>query len=536
MPLTNETVSALPLALCVIPAALAVITYPLARAARPLGPALNLIGTGAVTVLAAMMMLQTMGGHVLVGLARELRADALSAVLVLAISGISFAAAVYTVSYMRLGPLLGRVTHAAGEERVGRRLATFYALSQAFLATMLWACLTNNIIGLYVSVEASTIASGLLVAFYWDRRALEASYKYLMLLTVGIAFALFGCVLLYASAAPHLGGHAGVRAMLISDLPRAAGEIPRSMALLIMACFIVGFGTKAGIAPFHPWLPDAHAEAPGPVSALLSGVMIKMAIYALARTLAIFFPVAAYHPVAVFFVILAAFTMLLGGVMCLAQDDLKRMLAYSSVSQMGYIAMGIGLVGMGFSKELGYLAGYGAIFHLLNHALSKALLFLAVGAVIYVTAGRKMSELSGLARRMPATAVCFFVAAFAISGVPPFNGFWSKLTLYFAAAEARLWWAMGIAVGASLLTLLAFVRAGYRAFWSDGDAHDAPAQAAGGDPSSEEAGHGAPGQDAPVAMLIPMAVLALLCVVIGIFPDLVYPIIDPAARALANVF
>jgi hydrogenase-4 component F len=521
----NEVQSLLLLAICVIPAALAVITYPLARLFRPFGPALNILGASVATALAIPIAMQAAGGQVLVGLGREFRADGLSALLVLVISVVSLAAAIYGVPYMRLRPLLERVRDAAGRDVTGRdvtgrRLATFYALSQAFLSTMLWACLTNNIVMLYVAVEASTIASGLLVAFYWDRRSLEAAYKYLMLLTVGIAFALVGCVLLYASAAPHMAGQAGVRAMLISDLPGVAAQIPHGIALVILSFLIVGFGTKAGIAPFHPWLPDAHAEAPSPVSALLSGVMIKMAAYALVRVLSIFLPLAAYHPVAMFVIVLSAFTMLLGGVMCLAQDDLKRMLAYSSVSQIGYITMGAGLIGVGFDQTARYLGGYGGLFHLLNHALSKGLLFLAVGAIIYKTSGlRRMSELRGIARRMPVTAVCFFVAAFAISGMPPFNGFWSKLTLYLAAARAELWWALGIAIGTSLLTLIAFVRAGYLVFWSDADTE------VGEDELAE----------APAAMLIPMGVLAALCVVIGLFPQIVYPLLDPAVKVLARI-
>jgi proton-translocating NADH-quinone oxidoreductase chain N len=525
-----ESQSSLLVTICVVPFALAVMTYPLSRAARQLGPVLNLLGAAFATVLAVSIAMSALAGEVLVSQSGGphaeglwallmLRADGLSALLVLVISVVSLAAAVYSFPYMRLQPLLDRVAHN-GADTTGKRLATFYALSQAFLGTMLWACLTNNIVMLYVSVEASTIASGLLVAFYWDRRSLEAGYKYLMLLTVGIAFALFGCVLLYASAAPHVPEGAGVHAMLISDLPEVVGKIPHGVALLILTFFIVGFGTKAGLAPFHPWLPDAHAEAPSPVSALLSGVMIKMAIYALARTLSIFLPIAQYHPVALFVIVLAAFTMLLGGVMCLAQDDLKRMLAYSSVSQIGYIAMGIGLIGIGFGQTVGYLGAYGAVFHLLNHALSKAGLFLAVGAIIYSTSGRRMSELGGLARRMPVTAITFFVAAFAISGMPPFNGFWSKLTLYLAAAKAELWWAVGIAIVASLLTLIAFIRAGYRVFWSDADSEETKAEA----------------REAPTAMLVPMCALAALCVLIGLWPQSVYPLLDSAARALARIF
>jgi hydrogenase-4 component F len=507
------------LAICLAPASLAVVTYPVARAARQLGPVLNLLGAAAATALAIPIAASALRGEVLVGASRQLRADGLSALLVLVVAVVSLAAAIYAFPYMRLGPLLDRVKQN-GADATQRRLAIFYALSQAFLATMLWACLTNNIVFLYVAVEASTIASGLLVTFYWDRRSLEAGYKYLMLLTVGIAFALFGCVFLYAAAAPHVPEGAGMQAMLISDLPDVVGKIPHGIALVILAFFIVGFGTKAGLAPFHPWLPDAHAEAPSPVSALLSGVMIKMAIYALARTLSIFLPLAAFHPVAVFVIVLAAFTMLLGGVMCLAQDDLKRMLAYSSVSQIGYIAMGVGLIAVGFGQTVSYLGGYGALFHLLNHALAKAGLFLAVGAVIYTTSGRRMSEVRGLARRMPITAVTFFVAAFAISGMPPFNGFWSKLTLYLAAAKAELWWALGIAILTSLLTLVAFVRTGYRVFWSDGGAPEQKAEL----------------REAPVAMLVPMGALSGLCLLIGLWPQSVYPLLHSAAQTLARLF
>jgi len=511
----HNVISTTPILICAIPAALAVVTYPLARLWRPLGAALAVLGLAATTALAVPMLVDTARGQVYTSLHRELRADSLSSLLVVLIGVVGVVALLYSIPYITHR----RITNAAGRDITDRRVASFYALCLLFIATMFWACLTNNIIMLYIAVEASTIASGLLVAFYWDKHSLEAGYKYLMLLTVGIAFALFGSVLLYATAAPLFPRAGGIHALLISDLATVAGRIPSGMALLIMAFFIVGFGTKAGLAPFHPWLPDAHAEAPSPVSALLSGVMIKTAIYALARVMTIFFPVGAYHPVAMFLIVIGAFTMLLDAIMIMAQDDLKRMLAYSSVSQMGYIAMGLGLVGIGLGGEVGYLGGYGSVFHIVNHAISKAVLFLAVGAVLYATAGRSMDHLRGLAKSMPATAVCFFIAALAIAGVPPFSGFWSKLTLYFAGAEAHLWWAVGIAIGSSLLTLAAFVRAGYKVFWSDGDASVAVT----------------PAKRVPLTMLVPMAALTSLVIVFGVYPKLLFPLLDPAAKMLAHI-
>jgi hydrogenase-4 component F len=486
------------------PAGAGVLAWLLGRVRRVLAESLALLGAAVSLALAIAMVGPVLRGQVLTGWGRELRVDSLSALLVVLISGVGLPAALFAVRYMRHR----RLHDGQGQDITEARLPVFYALFLFFLATMLWGCVTNNIIMLYVAVEATTIASGLLVAFYWDRRSLEAGYKYLMLLTVGITFALFACVLLYASAARYLPG---VNAMLISELRGVAGLIPRSVAVFVAAFFIVGFGTKAGIAPFHPWLPDAHAEAPSPVSALLSGVMIKMAAYALARTVTIFFP--AYHALTVFVVVLGGFTMLLGAVMALVQDDLKRLLAYSSVSQMGYVIMGLG-----FGTYLGL---YGSLFHLINHAAAKALLFLSVGAVIYATSARSMSELGGLGKRMPITAVCFFIGAFSLSGLPPFSGFMSKLTIFLAGAEVGMWTAVGVAVFTSLLTLIVVFRAGQAVFW--------------GSPRSASAGAESV-REAPASLWIAMAALAGVTVLLGVYPQLAYPLLNRAALSIAGLF
>jgi len=486
------------------PATAGLLAWVLGRLRRSLAEALAVLGTAVTLAVAAMITGQVLQGRILTGWGLELRVDGLSALIVLVISGISLPTTVYAIRYLRHR----RLFDSEGRDITDARLPSFYGLYLLFIATMLWGCVTNNIIMLYVAVEASTIASGLLVAFYWDRRALEAAYKYLLLLTVGITFALFAAVLLYASAAPYLPG---VNAMLISELRGVVGLIPRSVAIFIIAFFVVGFGTKAGLAPFHPWLPDAHAEAPSPVSALLSGVMIKMAAYALARTVTLFYP--AYSPLTAFLVIVGGFTMLLGGVMALAQDDLKRLLAYSSVSQMGYVIMGLG-----FGS---YLGVYGGLFHLLNHAIAKALLFLAVGAVLYATSARSISQLGGLGKHMPITAACFFVGAFSISGLPPFAGFMSKLTIFLAGVEAGRWGAVSVAIFSSLLTLIVVVRAGQAVFY--------------GSPASPVAPDQAP-REVPVSLWAPMAVLAALSILLGICPQLVYPLLNGAAVSIAGVF
>ena len=498
-----EITSPLPVVVFLVPVAAGLLVFAAARLGRRFGQSVTLAAALITAALGGVMAVETARGTILTAWGNELRVDALSALLVLVIGVVGFLSATYSLQYVQREAFRQRV----GVGKVERRLSIFYGLLLWFLGTMVWGCVTNNIIMLWVAVEATTLTSGLLVAFFWDRRALEAGYKYLMLLTVGITFALFGCVLVYAAAAA-TGVLDGRQALLMSEVRSVAGLLPPRTALLAAALLFVGFGAKAGIAPFHPWLPDAHAEAPTPVSVLLSGVMIKMALYALARTVGLFYP--DWPALAVFAVALGAFTMVIGIVLAMSQDDLKRLFAYSSVSQIGYVLAGVGLGT--------YLGAFGGLFHLLNHAIFKALLFMCAGAVIYATGARRISELGGLAKRMPVTGACFLVGALAISGFPPFNGFWSKLTIYLALARSGLWWAAIIAVATSVLTMVALVRPAYRVFWA------APA-------------NGAPVRDAvrevPVTLWLPMVILAAACLVLGIVPQVVYPLLDRAAAVLA---
>jgi proton-translocating NADH-quinone oxidoreductase chain N len=493
--------SALPAAVFLLPLLAGVIVISATRTNRALQQWISVLTMALVTGLGTWMAYRILRGVVLTTWHRELRVDALSALMVVIIGGIGLLASVYSVRYME---------KRMAEGPAARRTSTFYGLLLWFLGTMLWGCVTNNVIMLYVAIEATTLTSGLLVAFYWDRRALEAGYKYLMLLTIGITFALFGCVLLYASAAA-TNKLDGGSALLISDVRRVVQFIPGGTAAITVAFLIIGFGTKAGIAPFHPWLPDAHAEAPTPISVLLSGVMIKMSLYALARTVSIFYP--AWPQVTIFIVALGTFTMLLGIILALSQNDLKRLLAYSSVSQMGYVLVGIGLGT--------YLGCYGGLYHLLNHALCKSLLFMCVGAVMYATGARRISELGGLRSQMPITSTCYFLGALALAGFPPLNGFWSKLTIYLALARAGLWWAAGLAILASILTMVVMVRAGYRVFW-------------GNLPTT---GSASPSnlKEVPARMFVPMMILAAICVLLGTYPQAPYPLLDRAAGVLATL-
>jgi hydrogenase-4 component F len=488
--------SIVPAVVFLLPMLAGAIVFSATRMGRAFQQWVCVLTAALVTGMSAWMAYRVLQGVVLTTWRGELRVDALSALMVVIIGGIGLLTSVYSARYLE-------------ERTAAGRIRIFYGLLMWFLGTMLWGCVTNNVIMLYVAIEATTLTSGLLVAFYWDRRALEAGYKYLMLLTIGITFALFGCVLLYAGAAA-TDKLAGGSALLISDIRNVAQFIPSGTAAIAIAFLVIGFGTKAGIAPFHPWLPDAHAEAPTPISVLLSGVMIKMALYAMARTVSIFYP--AWPQVTIFLVALGTFTMLLGIILALTQDDLKRLLAYSSVSQMGYVLVGIGLGT--------YLGCYGGLYHLLNHAIYKSLLFMCVGAVMYATGVRRISELGGLRKQMPITSACFFLGALAIAGFPPLNGFWSKLTVYLALGRAGLWWAAVIAILVSILTMVVMVRAAYRVFWGERGSSSASALVV---------------REVPARMWVPMVFLAGMCALLGIYPQLPYPLLNRAAAVLATL-
>lgn len=496
----------MPILVFVIPTVCGVISLSFRRAGALFHSAVSILGLVGTLAISMEITSEVLRGNVLVTLNNAVYADGLSALMVLLGSCIGILVAIYSLRYIPI--------HVAHRSDAPQKLSTYYGLLLLFLGMVNWTCVTNNIVWLYVTLEATTLATVFLVTFYWDRGSLEGGYKYFMLATVGIIFSLFGLVLIYSGAA-ELPEMQGRDVLLITELSRIGQKIPRSVVLLASALLIAGFGTKAGLVPFHAWLPDAQ-EAPAPVSALLSGIVTKVGAYAIARTVAIFAP--QYPAIIIFVVIMASLSMVVGVLMALVQDDIKRMLAYSSVSQIGYVVEGLGLGT--------YLGIYGGLFHLVNHTIVKVLLFLSAGAIAHVTGTRKISELGGLAHRMPITTFCFFIGALAIGGLPPFNVFMSKFTLFVAVADAGLIWAAVIAVFTGLLTVACFVRAAMRIFWGK------PSEVA----RALEIAYADGGEGRlPMSMIIPMVLLALVTVVIGLYPGLVHPLLDSATEGILRV-
>jgi multicomponent Na+:H+ antiporter subunit D len=286
-----------------------------------------------------------------------------------------------------------------------------------------------------------------------------------------------------------------------------------SVATLLIVLLIAGFGVKAAIVPMHTWLIDAHPAAPSGISAMLSGVVIKTAVFALFRILFVDFPFVTFdwRPVIGF---VAIITMIVASISALLQTDLKRLLAYSSVLNIGFIFIGFAVVTS--TNNLGPTASF---FQILNHAVAKGLLFLCAGAFLHAAGTRDLGQLGGIGKKMPLTALAFGIGAFAIAGVPPLNGFYSKILLLWSAAQ------LGGLLGYSLLIIGLLSSAVAIYFYLR-----IVQVIAFGDPSRKLADV----KEAPKTMLIAMLILAALCIVIGVYPTPFYNLAQQVASALAN--
>jgi len=335
------------------------------------------------------------------------------------------------------------VTRGEVEER---RTGRFFGLLHLFIATMYLTVLADNLGVMWVAIEATTIVSALLVGFYRKKEGLEAAWKYLIICTVGIAFAMLG-IILTNHAASLITGAGGEVSLSWHMLYPVADKLDPSLMKLAFIFIVVGYGTKAGLFPLHTWLPDAHSQAPSPVSAILSGVLLNCAIYALIR----------FHQLTVLATnsnysgqILIGFGLLsmVGALpFILVQKDIKRLLAYSSVEHVGIIIVAIGLGGF-----LGYM---GALLHLINHSLGKATLFLSAGTLAQEYRSKYMHKMQGIGQLLPITGTVFLVGLFAIAGAPPFGLFFSEMSIASRGFQVH-----GFSLGIIFLMAVAIVFTG----------------------------------------------------------------------------
>jgi hydrogenase-4 component F len=376
--------------------------------------ALNAAGFFGVLILGVRLFkaVVTNGGNALSAWGEFLRADALSAWMVLLIAVVSLAASLYAAFYFRAD--LADAVVTAG------RVREFYVLTPLFAAGMLLVVLANNLGVMWIAVEAMALSSVFLVALYNRETSLEAAWKYVMLGSLGLVLALFGTIFTYAAAIGRTGG--AMPSFNWSRLMTMAPALDHHLMTLAFVFALVGYGTKAGLAPMHTWLPDAHSEAPSPTSAMLSGISLKIAVYALLRfhiLTSACLGSGFSHDLLLGFGLLS---MLLAGPFILVQTNLKRMLAYSSLEHVGLICVAVGMNAP--------LTVFGALLHMGYHALTKPVLFFAAGHVhqhCHTLDFRRIG--GGLVRTMPVTALVLGLAAVAVSGLPPFGLFVSELTV-----------------------------------------------------------------------------------------------------------
>ena len=388
----------------------------------------------------------------------------------------------------------------------------YYSLLVLMTVTIIGLSCTGDLFNLWVWFEAMAISTFFLVAFYRQQpNALEAGVKYMVQSAVGSAFVVLGISLVLMETGT-------------LDLMEISSSVQQGDPFLLVAgaLFLVGFGVKAALVPLHTWLPDAHSQAPSGISAMLSGIVIEAGLIALLRALGALSP--ATSKWGILLLVFAAFNMLIGNLMALRQTQVKRLLAFSSVSHMGYILLGLG-VAIAFGTADG---ATGSFFHVINHAFMKGLAFLSAGALLYalyIARGSHnplmVEDLNGAARRYPLVAFTFSVAVLGLGGLPPLSGFMSKWQIFAAGFETQNTAVMVLVVFAALNSVLSL---GYYAPMVNRIYRNTP---------SEAVRAAAP---IPANMVVPLVILAVLVIGLGFAPSLVSWITDPAAVTLLSIF
>ena len=433
-----------------------------------------------------------------------LQLDALGRLVLSITSTLFLMSAVYGVGYLQREGSGARKDFEEGLYFDNAPEATFTACLLLFLATMTLASLSQPFGLLWVAIEATTLASAPLIYFHRHHRSLEATWKYLLICSVGIALALLGNFFLAVAAS--VPGETQTQLPLV--LPALLAGSPHLQVVWVKAAFLlflVGYGTKAGFAPLHTWLPDAHSEAPSVVSALLSGALLNCALLGILRAQQVCAAVGEAAFARELLVGFGLLSMAVAAVFIPGQTDFKRMLAYSSVEHMGILAFGIGLGGAGT---------FGALLHAVNHSLTKAMLFLVAGNILAAYQSKSTERVQGVLRTLPASGTLWMLGLFAITGSPPFGPFVSEFIILKAALDQGR-----TLVAVAYLALLAVIFVGM--------ATTVLGMAQG--PSTRMAPIGRE----PILRIAPPVVLVVAVLLLGVYvPPAIRDAIEQAARAL----
>lgn len=410
------------------------------RGIRPVVNAINAAGCAALLVTAFALVSRVYEHGQFFAAGKWLYLDSLSAIFLGVLAVLATVTGLYSYGYMKQEVEHGEVSVAT--------LCNYYGFFQMFIFTMVLVITTNNLILMWAGVEATTIASAFLVGIYGQNSSLEAAWKYIVICTVGVAFGLYGTVLVYSNAAAAMTaqGLDASDAIFWTEALRYASGLDHTLMYLAFVFVLIGFGTKAGLFPMHAWLPDAHSEAPSPTSALLSAVLLKAAVLVIlryyiliSRSISTTVPQNMLLTFGLLSVLVAAFSMI-------SQNDIKRRYAYCSVENMGIIA-----VGLGFGGPLGIFA---ALFHVISHSLAKGLVFCVSGNVLLKYGTRDMATVRGMLKIMPVSAVFLAAGTLALGGLPPFSLFLSEFMVIVSGITA------GHTVLVAVLALLLMVALG----------------------------------------------------------------------------
>ena len=404
---------------------------------RPYAPEANTAFSLATLIAAAALAARVIGGGSFSAADEQFFIDAFNVFLVALTAFVGLTTSLFSRPYMRVELAHRRVSPG--------RLRLYHSMYQLFMLTMLAALTTNNMGLLWVAMEGATLSTVLLVTLYRTPQSLEAGWKYFILCGVGIAQALFGTILLYVAAEKVLGSQ-GVTALLWTHLDAVRSQLEPAVLALAFVFLLVGYGTKVGLAPLHSWLPDAHAEGPTPISAVLSGLLLNVALYAVVRCKVL---VEGSLHSALPSRMLMAFGLLsvvLASLLLFRQRDIKRLFAYSSIEHMGLATFAFGLSGP--------VATFAALLHMTVHSLTKSAIFFTVGHAAQKAGSQIMDDIRGLITLSPTVGWGLMLGALAILGLPPFGVFASEFLILTTAMREQPWsipillFALGVAFAA----------------------------------------------------------------------------------------
>jgi hydrogenase-4 component F len=388
---------------------------------RPWAPELNATMSFATLLATLLLAARVVEEGPILALDDQFFVDSFNVFLVALTAFVGFSAALFSRPYMRTEQDRGRVNPG--------RLRLYHSMYQLFMFTMLLALLSNNVGAMWVAMEGATLSTVLLVSLYRTPASLEAAWKYFILCSVGIAQALFGTILLYFAAERVLG--AGGGALLWTHLHTVRNQLEPTVLSLAFVFLLIGYGTKVGLVPLHNWLPDAHAEGPTPISAVLSGLLLNVALYSVVRSKVLVDGALGPGFSGGLMMGFGMLSVVVGAFFLSRQRDIKRMFAYSSIEHMGIMTFAFGMGGP--------VAAFAGLLHMTVHSLTKSAIFFTAGHAAQATGTQDMASIRGLVQTNPAIGWGLAIGTLAILGMPPFGVFTSEFLVLTTAMHEHVW-------------------------------------------------------------------------------------------------